>query len=341
MPKAASTKKSVLPVVKLPADWSKIYRAIAKMRRVLLAPVDVIGCDKLHDKTVDAETIRFQKLVALALSSQTRDQQTAQAMKTLIENVKPFDAKTLAKTTEATLAALLKGKSSFHNNKAKFLTKMAAQVVKNGGVVPATVAELVKLPGIGYKMASIFTECADGNVESIGVDTHMHRNFVRYGWAPAGSSPDQVMRAVMAWLPREYWRNLNEISVGFGQALCSARKPKCTHCLARHWCPASEVPKAQKALERKQGLADLEGDARELQDVEDLAALLAETKDTREELVREYSLPEKEQTWWWPTDHDEADGKPAQFTTEFRGPAEAAADNKKKKPAAKKAPAKK
>ena len=44
------------------------------------APVDTMGCSKLHDEDADPATQRFQSLVALVLSSMTRDEQTAKAM---------------------------------------------------------------------------------------------------------------------------------------------------------------------------------------------------------------------------------------------------------------------
>ena len=36
---------------------------------------------------------------------------------------------------------------------------------------------------------------------------------------------------------REYWSEINELLVGFGQQICLPVKPKCTECLNRALCP--------------------------------------------------------------------------------------------------------
>lgn len=53
---------------------------IKSMRQGADAPVDLMGCHTCADRNADPKTFRFQTLVALMLSSQTKDQVTSAAM---------------------------------------------------------------------------------------------------------------------------------------------------------------------------------------------------------------------------------------------------------------------
>lgn len=50
------------------------------------APVDTMGCHKCHDDTADEKTQRYHILIALMLSSQTKDQTNFAAMQRLREH---------------------------------------------------------------------------------------------------------------------------------------------------------------------------------------------------------------------------------------------------------------
>lgn len=51
-----------------------------------------------------------------------------------------------------------------------------------GGDIPPTVEELVKLKGVGPKMAHITMNVAWGKAMGVGVDVHVHRICNRLGW---------------------------------------------------------------------------------------------------------------------------------------------------------------
>ena len=78
-------------------------------------------------------------------------------------------------TDHTTLNRLI-GKVGFHNNKTKFM-KQAAEIIisQYNGDIPPTAEEMMKLPGVGTKMAYIVEHIAFGSTTGIGVDTHMHR----------------------------------------------------------------------------------------------------------------------------------------------------------------------
>lgn len=69
-----------------PQNWQALLNNIREMRKYKTAPVDEMGCDKCADPTTDAATSRYQSLVALMLSSQTKDQITHAAVQRLISH---------------------------------------------------------------------------------------------------------------------------------------------------------------------------------------------------------------------------------------------------------------
>jgi endonuclease-3 len=70
-----------------PANWEEIYALTREMRNENLAPVDTMGCESLADRERTPRDQRFQTLVALMLSSQTKDTVTAVAMRNMQENM--------------------------------------------------------------------------------------------------------------------------------------------------------------------------------------------------------------------------------------------------------------
>jgi endonuclease-3 len=70
-----------------PANWEEIYALTREMRNENVAPVDTMGCESLADRTRTPRDQRFQTLVALMLSSQTKDTVTAVAMRGMQERM--------------------------------------------------------------------------------------------------------------------------------------------------------------------------------------------------------------------------------------------------------------
>ena len=55
-------------------------------------------------------------------------------------------------------------------------------VERFGGRVPATMEELLTLPGVGRKTANLVLILAFKSLQNICVDTHVHRISNRLGW---------------------------------------------------------------------------------------------------------------------------------------------------------------
>lgn len=73
--------------VEPPPNWEEIYALTREMRNENPAPVDTMGCESLTDRQQSPRDQRFQTLVALMLSSQTKDTVTAVAMRGMQERM--------------------------------------------------------------------------------------------------------------------------------------------------------------------------------------------------------------------------------------------------------------
>lgn len=70
-----------------PPNWEEIYTLTREMRNENVAPVDTMGCESLAEKNRSPRDRRFQTLIALMLSSQTKDTVTAPVMRGMQEKM--------------------------------------------------------------------------------------------------------------------------------------------------------------------------------------------------------------------------------------------------------------
>ncbi|KAK9885180.1 hypothetical protein WA026_010688 [Henosepilachna vigintioctopunctata] len=147
---------------KSPANWEDVLNNLREMRKNFDAPVDTMGCDKCHDESANPEVRRYQQLVSLMLSSQTKDQVTYAAMKRLRDYGCTID-KILA-TSDEELGKLIYP-VGFWKSKVKYIKNTTKLLKENyNGDIPNTVKELCKLSGVGPKMAHICMKTAWGKL---------------------------------------------------------------------------------------------------------------------------------------------------------------------------------
>ncbi|KAI1149143.1 DNA glycosylase [Nemania diffusa] len=253
-----------------PTDWEEIYAVVQSMRSeggaASNAAVDTMGCERLALPTASPRDQRFQTLVALMLSSQTKDTVNAVAMHRLQTELPPhapgappgLNLENMIAVAPARLNELIYA-VGFHNNKTKYL-QQAAAVCRDahGGDIPDTVAGLVALPGVGPKMAHLCLSAAWGRTEGIGVDVHVHRITNLWGWhGKAGSkNPEDTRAKLESWLPRDRWREINTLLVGLGQTVCLPVGRKCGNCELglRGLCPAAERKKVLEGRKRRESV---------------------------------------------------------------------------------------
>ncbi|KAL1244208.1 Endonuclease III-like protein [Trichinella spiralis] len=192
----------------VPSQWKAQLENIQKMRSQRLAPVDTVGCSKLFDPGADEKTKRYQILLSLMLSSQTKDEITAAAMTSLKKY--GCSVNKILQTDESDLAELIYP-VGFCKSKAKYIKK-TTEILQSqyDGDIPKSVDELCQLPGVGPKMALLTMLTAWNQCEGIAVDTHVHRISNRLGWLPSPTKqPEQTRKGLENWLPKSYWPQIN------------------------------------------------------------------------------------------------------------------------------------
>lgn len=230
-----------------PCDWRTQLSFIREMRSKRDAPVDQMGAEKCYDTQALPEVRRYQVLISLMLSSQTKDQVTAGAMQRLREHELSVDG--ILKMDNETLGKLIYP-VGFWRTKVKYIKQATALIQQEfGGDIPNTVEGLIRLPGVGPKMAHLAMDIAWNQVSGIGVDTHVHRISNRLGWTMKKTkTPEETRRALEEWLPRDLWSEINWLLVGFGQQVCLPVGPLCSMCLNQRTCPSAHQSSPSKKI---------------------------------------------------------------------------------------------
>ncbi len=125
---------------------------------------------------------------------------------------------------------------SYPNNKAKHLVGMARKLVAEyNGIMPDEVDELVKLPGVGRKTASVIASVIF-NKPALAVDTHVFRVAARLGLSTNSKTPLETEKQLMAYIPEEMIPIAHHWLILHGRYICVARKPKCEICGLQPFC---------------------------------------------------------------------------------------------------------
>ncbi|WP_307855913.1 endonuclease III [Nocardioides faecalis] len=195
----------------------------------------------------------FQCLVVTVLSAQTTDKRV-NAVRPRLFAAYP-DPAAMAAADRAHLEQIV-GPLGFFRAKTESLLKLSATLVERyDGQVPGRLEDLVTLPGVGRKTASVVLGNAF-DVPGITVDTHFGRLARRLGWT-AETDPVKVEHAVGALFPKRDWTMLSHHLIWHGRRRCHAKKPACGACPVARWCPSYGTgptdPEAAQLLVRTEG----------------------------------------------------------------------------------------
>jgi len=175
----------------------------------------------------------YQLLVAVILSAQCTDKRVNITTPAIFE--KYPDVHALSKATFDELFPYIKS-ISYPNNKTRHLIGMAQMVVEDfNGEIPATVPELIKLPGVGRKTANVITSVVHQQ-PNMAVDTHVFRVSARIGLTTNAKTPLQTEQQLLKYIPREKVHIAHHWLILHGRYICVARNPKCGECGLRKVC---------------------------------------------------------------------------------------------------------
>ena len=179
-------------------------------------------------------TIAFEMLVVTVLSAQTTDRRV-NAVSPALFAAYP-DASAMASAEREKLEQIIQPTGFFRAKTESLLKLSQALVERYDGQVPATLEDLVTLPGVGRKTANVVLGNAFG-LPGITVDTHFGRLARRFGWTEQTDAV-KVEHEVGALFPKKDWTMLSHHLIWHGRRVCHARNPACGACTVARWCPS-------------------------------------------------------------------------------------------------------
>ncbi len=170
--------------------------------------------------------VDWQLLFSVRLSAQCTDERVNMVTPALFARFPTLEAFAQAKVEEV---EELIHSCGFYHGKARDLIGSARMLLRDhGGVVPDSMEELLKLPGVGRKTANLIL----GDVyhkPAVVTDTHCIRLSRRMGLTTE-KEPVKVERDLRAILPPEKSSDFCHRMVLHGRKYCTARKPDCEAC---------------------------------------------------------------------------------------------------------------
>ena len=174
----------------------------------------------------------FELLIAVVLSAQANDRSVNLATAKLYPVANTPQA--LLDLGEAGLIPYIRTIGLYRTKARNIMALSRLLLEAHGGAVPAELAALVKLPGVGRKTANVVLNVAFGQ-PTIAVDTHVFRVANRTGLAP-GKTPEEVERKLLKFTPKEFVHDAHHWLILHGRYVCLARKPKCPECRIADLC---------------------------------------------------------------------------------------------------------
>jgi endonuclease-3 len=202
--------------------------------RALARAIDHLELPAVEKIAENSREDPFEVLIATMLSAQTRDAVTAAASARLFQVARTPQA--MARLTEKQIIKRI-FPVSFYRNKAAHLKATCRILVEQfDGRVPATMGELLLLPGVGRKTANLVLILSFRSRTNICVDTHVHRISNRLGWVKT-RTPEETEQALYNNTSDRWWAYLNLYLVTWGQNVCRPTYPRCPMCVVRPYCP--------------------------------------------------------------------------------------------------------
>ena len=176
----------------------------------------------------------LELIVAVVLSAQCTDKRVNQITPALFRKYKSAADYARAPLPEIEEYIFSAG---FYHAKARHLKGLGTKLVEEfDGEVPATLEELITLPGVGRKTANVVLGHAF-NIPGITVDTHFGRLSRRFEWTTS-MDPVKVEFEVGDLIPQKEWTNLSQRMIWHGRRICHSRKPACGACPVAKICPS-------------------------------------------------------------------------------------------------------
>lgn len=179
----------------------------------------------------------YELAVAVMLSAQCTDRKVNEVTPELFSRFPDFKA--LARAKAPQIEKIIRP-VNYYRTKARHIRETARILSSTRkGALPRTLDELIELPGIGRKTASvILTELRAAH--TMPVDTHVYRLARRLGFSKGRNVRDVEEDLKALFLPHT-WRSLHHWLILHGRRVCRAQRPLCAGCALRGECPSAAV----------------------------------------------------------------------------------------------------
>lgn len=176
----------------------------------------------------------WQLMVAVQLSAQCTDKKVNQVTPALFARYPKLEDYVLADPREFEQLVFQTG---FFRAKTKNILA-AAKIVQDefGGKLPKTMKEMLTIPGVGRKTASVVLGNAYGVAEGIAVDTHVKRLTHVLGLTDE-TDVLKIERDLMELIPKNNWFHSTYLFIEYGRKYCPARRHDTKTCPLGHVNP--------------------------------------------------------------------------------------------------------
>jgi endonuclease III len=211
------------------------------MKKEIIKVIEILSKDQ--GKTMLAKFQKkyspFKILISAILSARAKDEVTEKVSEILFR--KYPTAERLSKASLIDIKKIIKP-LGFYNVKAKNIKNTAKKILKNNNKVPDEFDDLLKLDGVGRKVASCVLVYAYEKT-AIPVDTHVNKIANRLGWVKT-KNPFQTELELKKIVPEKYHVLLNDVFVAHGKSICKSRRSvDCSVCPVEKFCKKVGVNK--------------------------------------------------------------------------------------------------
>ncbi|MDB5224541.1 MAG: endonuclease endonuclease [Candidatus Adlerbacteria bacterium] len=168
----------------------------------------------------------WELMVAVQLSAQNTDKNVNKITEKLFKKYKTFDAYVRAAKTENGRRQFEQDifASGFYRAKAKNILNAAVMIKEEfGGTLPTNIVDMLRLPGVARKTATVVLKEAFGVVAGVTVDTHVIRFVQRFDLSDY-KDPVRIEKDLMELLPKKEWGTFTHRVIHYGRYLAPARK---------------------------------------------------------------------------------------------------------------------
>ena len=204
-----------------------------QQREAILA---LLGETYMGTETALNYSTPFELLVAVIMSAQCTDERVNKITARIFPKYNTPEK--MGALSQEQLEEEIRDCGLFRSKAKNLLATCKMLTEEYNSVIPDTVEELMKLPGVGKKTANVVASIVY-KVPAIAVDTHVFRVSHRLGLAK-GDDPLAVEKELQKAIPKNKWSDAHHWLIWHGRKICKARKPLCSECVLVELCPYKE-----------------------------------------------------------------------------------------------------